>query len=99
MLVVDIIQRKSKEIIKLCTTRPVTFLAVFGSYARNEHTPVSDIDVLIDYTREMSYFDMCDFRDDLEFLLEKKIDLVPRKHLKTSIQASVYEDLKVLYEK
>ena len=93
------IRNKEKDIIRLCKERPVTFLGVFGSYARNDQTQDSDIDVLIDYTKEMSYFDMCDFREDLEVLLEKRIDLVPRKTLKASIQNNVFRDLIVVYEK
>jgi predicted nucleotidyltransferase len=47
----------------------------------------------------MTYFDMCDFREDLEVLLEKRIDLVPHKTLKAIIRDSVYRDLLVIYEK
>lgn len=93
------ITSSKKEIVKLCNGLPVTFLGLFGSYARNESTPSSDIDFLIDYTKDFSYFDMCDFRDKLEVLLARRVDLVPRKTLKTSIQEGIYKDLIVLYEK
>lgn len=66
------IQSKEKDVVRLCKSKPVTFLGVFGSYARNDQSQTSDIDILIDYTKDMSYFDMCDFREDLEVLLEKK---------------------------
>mgnify|MGYP002409243557 FL=1 len=93
------IRSKEKDIVRLCKAKPVTFLGVFGSYARGEQTQASDIDLLIDYTKEMTYFDMCDFREDLEVLLEKRIDLVPHKTLKAIIRDSVYRDLLVIYEK
>ncbi len=93
------IRNKEKDIIRLCKSKPVTFSGVVGSYARNDQTQTSDIDLLIDYTKDMSYFDMCDFREDLEVLLKKRIDPVPRKTLKASIQDNVFRDLIVVYEK
>jgi len=51
---------------------------VFGSYARNEATPNSDVDILIDRTgsKIKTLFDMGGLYNDLSDGLKKSIDLV-----------------------
>lgn len=51
---------------------------VFGSYARNEATEDSDIDVLIDRTGSAvrSLFDMGRLHEDLRACFNKEVDLV-----------------------
>ena len=38
---------------------------LFGSYARDEAGPDSDVDLLVDETRTLSYFDLFDVKDEL----------------------------------
>ncbi|MCL1986354.1 MAG: nucleotidyltransferase domain-containing protein, partial [Firmicutes bacterium] len=38
-----------KQIIEILPNYPVEKAAIFGSYARNEQTPTSDIDLVVDF--------------------------------------------------
>ncbi|MFH0711751.1 MAG: nucleotidyltransferase family protein [archaeon] len=49
---------------------------IFGSYARGEQRVSSDIDILIEPTREMGFFDIVRIEDELGKKLNKKIDLI-----------------------
>ncbi len=51
---------------------------LFGSYARNEATEDSDIDLLVDRTNSKihSLFDMGGLYEDLRLCLQKRIDVV-----------------------
>lgn len=49
---------------------------VFGSVARGEDRPESDIDLLVDFDSEASYFDLVGLRLDLEELLGRPVDVV-----------------------
>lgn len=58
---------------------------VFGSYARNEATEDSDVDILIDKTgsKIQSLFDMGGLYNDLCVCFNKKVDLVTTCALST----------------
>ena len=50
-------------------------LAIFGSYARGEATPVSDVDILVALERPLGW-EIVDLRDYLEALLGLPVDLL-----------------------
>jgi predicted nucleotidyltransferase len=70
----------------------ITKAAVFGSFARNEETDQSDIDLLIE-TTGMTMFDILRLEDELEKVCLRKIDLVEYKAVKPSIQKYVFSNL------
>lgn len=49
---------------------------VFGSTARGEDEPDSDIDILVDMKGRMSIFSLLDIQDELEALLGTDVDVV-----------------------
>lgn len=54
---------------------PIANMALFGSYARNEFTEQSDIDVLIEFNGKVgSRF--IELADEIEVFVGKKVDLV-----------------------
>ncbi len=71
---------KIKEIAKKC--RPimkkygVIKAGIFGSYARGEQKKSSDIDILVHFRGNKSYFDLISLEDDLKLILKKKVDLI-----------------------
>ena len=81
-------------------TQPILRAWVFGSYARGEETPLSDIDVLVEYEKEgISLLKHAAIICDLEKLIEKPIDLVQLKLLRPNVKERVIDDLKLIYEK
>lgn len=68
-------------------------LGVFGSVARGEQGPGSDVDVLVSFagpTRFDTYFGL---KDEMEELLGRPVDLVTDKGLKPRARALVDKDL------
>ena len=53
----------------------VTRLGIFGSVARNEATDASDVDVVVE-TQVPDLLMMVNLKEDLEQILQRKIDLV-----------------------
>ena len=49
-------------------------IAIFGSYARNEHTLLSDVDILVELKSPLGW-EIVDLHDYLEQLLEVRVDL------------------------
>jgi len=57
----------------------VVSLAVFGSVARDESNPQSDIDLLVDFDREVGLFYLFEIQHKLEDIIGvPKIDLIQR---------------------
>jgi hypothetical protein len=57
-------------------------LSIFGSVARDEASPGSDVDVLVEFDHPVGYFRIFDVQDRLEALLGCKVDLVTRGGLR-----------------
>ncbi len=51
-------------------------VALFGSVARSEETPESDIDFLVEFEPGSSLFDLVRLSDHLESLLGRRVDVV-----------------------
>jgi predicted nucleotidyltransferase len=50
---------------------------LFGSYARDEAGPDSDVDLLVDETRTLSYFDLFDIKESLTHELHRPVEICP----------------------
>lgn len=81
-------------------TQPVLKAWIFGSFARGEETPNSDIDILVllDYSKldGLGFFGMW---GDLERLLGRPVDLVTDAGLAPYTRESVERDKKLIYER
>jgi predicted nucleotidyltransferase len=67
-------------------------IALFGSYARNEQTPESDIDVLVEFRQPVG-IEFIDLGIYLEQCFQKPVDVVTKKALKKSLVPFVERDL------
>lgn len=68
-------------------------LAIFGSVARDEARPDSDVDVLVTFLGPARFRNFMGLRFELESLLEAKVDLVTSKALRPALRAGVEQDL------
>jgi hypothetical protein len=66
-------------------------LALFGSAARGEGTPESDLDFVVEF--EAKSFDAyMDLKEYLERLLGRRVDLVPAEDIKPRLRSSILEE-------
>lgn len=80
-------------------TQPVLRAWLFGSFARGEETPDSDIDILVDldYSKSIG-LEFVQMQLDLMELLRKPIDLVSSRGLSKYIKPYIDKDKVLLYE-
>ena len=76
------LRAQAGEIRLIAGRHKATAIAVFGSVARGEDGPDSDIDFLVDFNADSSLFDVCYLQDELEALLGVSVDVVSRGGLK-----------------
>lgn len=67
----------------------VESLALFGSVARDEAGPESDVDVLLEHGRPIDLFDLSDIKRFLEGILGRRVDLVTRRGLKRQLREQI----------
>lgn len=67
-------------------------IAIFGSYARNQQTMDSDVDILVEFNRPVG-IEFIDLADELEQLLSIKVDLVSKDGLKIKYMHSIVDEL------
>ena len=58
-----------------------TKIGIFGSYARNENTEESDIDILVDFNKKTNLLDLIGIELDLSDLLGVKVDLITERSI------------------
>ena len=82
-------------------TQPVVRAWIFGSFARGEETPLSDVDLLVQYDDKarISLLKHCAIMNDLEELLDRKVDLVEDGELLPFAVESANHDKKLIYER
>ena len=71
----------------------VKSLALFGSMARDEEGPNSDVDLLVEFDRRISLFDLVGTAQYIEKLLnlpEDKVDLVIRDAVIPELREAIY---------
>ena len=69
------------EIYEIARKHKADKVYVFGSCARKEETPDSDVDFLVELQNGASLFDLMDLQDEYEALLKCKVDVVSRRGL------------------
>lgn len=68
-------------------------LSIFGSVARDQDTPKSDVDILVKFIGSPTFDQYMDLKFFLEDLLDRKVDLVTEDALRTEIKEHIKKDL------
>ena len=89
-----------KGISQLCTKWNVVELALFGSILRDDYSPESDVDVLVEFhpTASPSLFDLVQMKLDLERVFHRPVDLVEKTSLSNPYRKrEILETARVIY--
>ena len=65
-----------EDAVPILMANKVRRAAIFGSVARGEATPKSDVDFLVDFKGKVTLFDLGGLKADLEEKLKRRVDLV-----------------------
>lgn len=68
-------------------------IAIFGSYAREEQSGESDVDILVEFIRPVGFVTFMKLENYLGELIGRKVDLVTRKALKPNIGKAILREL------
>lgn len=85
---------KLKELKPAITVRyKAKEIGLFGSFARGEQNVNSDIDILVEFEEAADLFDLMGLALYLEEVLDRKVDIVSRRALKTELKQSILQEV------
>jgi hypothetical protein len=96
MLIEEQLHEKRTEILQIAANHGATNVRVFGSVARGEARPDSDVDFLVTMEPGRSLFDLGGLLMDLRDLLDCEVDVVTEAGLRTRIRRRVLEEAEPL---
>jgi len=79
--------------------KPISKAYLFGSYARNEQTQESDVDILVDFEKQANLFDLIGLQQNLSELLKLKVDLLSSKGVSKFMLPYIEKDKVLIYER
>lgn len=86
------LRRRRKAIIEVAARRRARNVRVFGSVARGDDTPTSDIDLLVDLDGGVGLLALGELEHELSDLLGVKVDIVPATMLKSGVRDEVISE-------
>lgn len=80
-----------KEILR--NTYFVKDIGVFGSIARDEDTELSDVDILVEFSKPVGFFKFIELEKYLSEIFKKRVDLVTKNALKPAIKEDILKEV------
>ena len=91
----------TQQIAEYFKTQPVLKAWLFGSFARGEETPESDVDILVEYDKNarVSLLTISRMMGELEKSIGRRVDLIEEGCLLPFAVDSANHDKKMIYER
>jgi hypothetical protein len=86
-----------EKIAQVLTEQGATKVAIFGSYARGEERPESDIDVVVEFSESKSLLELVRIEGELSEALGIKVDLLTEKSISPYLIDVVRQQMEVIY--
>jgi predicted nucleotidyltransferase len=90
-----LVESRREQVMAIASRHHASRVRLFGSAARGEDRPDSDIDLLVDFDQDSSLFDLMRMSRELEALLGRPVDVVSAGGLKTRDRAILAESVEL----
>jgi predicted nucleotidyltransferase len=82
-----LVESRREQVMAIAARHHASRVRLFGSAARGEDRPDSDIDLLVDFDQDSSLFDLMRMARELEALFGRAVDVVSAAGLKSRDRA------------
>jgi predicted nucleotidyltransferase len=89
----EIFEILSQHFAQMRSEYGVQKLGVFGSVVNDEQTEISDVDILVEFSRAIGMVKFMQLENNLQKLLGAKVDLVTRNALKKHIGKQILQEV------
>ena len=79
--------------------QPVLKAYLFGSYAREELTPESDLDFLLELDDSANLFQLVSIKLNLEKLFDRSVDVITTNSISPRLKPYIDQDKILIYER
>ena len=83
----------------VCRKHDVRILKIFGSAARGEDHPESDVDFIVEFEGDKSLFDLVGLQLDLEEFLGRDVDVLTEPALSPYLRDRILASASVVYDR
>jgi predicted nucleotidyltransferase len=90
------LQGKRQDILRVAAKYGARNVRIFGSAARGEDCPESDLDLLVEMDSGRSLLDLVALGQDLEDLLHRKVDVITDSSVHPAIRPHILADARHL---
>ena len=90
------LQDRRDEIIEIATRYGAGNVRVFGSVARGDDRPQSDVDLLVEMEADRSLLDLVGLGQALEELLQRKVDVLTDASLHPMLRQRILDEARPL---
>ena len=87
------------KLAEICKSHDVRVLKIFGSAARGEDGPDSDVDLIVEFDGEKSLFDLIGLELELEEFLGRDVDLVTEPAISRYLRDRILASASVIYDR
>lgn len=87
------LRRHRPEVVRTARAAGITIRGVFGSVARGEDGPDSDVDLLVELPSGMGLFGLARVQERLQQILGAPVELIPAVDLKPGVRPTVLAEL------
>ena len=68
-------------------------IGIFGSTVKGEQKRGSDIDILVEFSSPIGFFEFIRLEDFLSRVLGRKVDLVSKKAIKPAVKKEIFKEV------
>ena len=86
-----------EQIVQALKEQGATKVAIFGSFARGEERPESDVDVIVEFSERKSLLDLVRIERELHETVGVKVDLLTEKSIGPYLIDNVRQEMEVIY--
>lgn len=87
-----------EKVISILRKHGIKKILVFGSYARGEATPKSDLDLIVEFPKGTSLLDHIGIENDLIEKLKIKVDLISKNGISPYLKDDIMKEAIVIFE-
>ena len=91
------IQEIKDKIQPIAKSNDIAYVAVFGSVARGDDKPESDLDLLVRFSQPKSLLDFSALNNKLNEIFGRQVDLVTERALHPIIKQNIQKELITVY--
>jgi hypothetical protein len=92
----QVLHGKREDILQLAARYGARRVRIFGSVARGDATPQSDIDFLVSFEPERSLLDLIGFKQEVQELLGRPVDVISEGGISPHLRDRILQEAQPL---